>query len=103
MRISCAMPRASLRSVFTVMADSAAFTWRVSIRMAGMPALTSPACSHCDSGPASRPTRVKLTSAAEKTATSASGSLLTLSSRTIRPLPSTTQTLHWSRDTSIPA
>ena len=29
-RRSCAIPRASLRSVFTIMAESAAFTWRVS-------------------------------------------------------------------------
>jgi hypothetical protein len=41
-RISCAMPRASFRSVFTVIAFSAALTWRV----AGSPASTNPACSH---------------------------------------------------------
>ena len=43
MRISWAMPRASLRSVFTVMALSAALTWRVSIKIAGNPASTNPA------------------------------------------------------------
>ena len=37
MRISCAIPRASLRSVFTIIAFSAALTWRVSIKIAGSP------------------------------------------------------------------
>ena len=50
-RSSCAMPRASRRSVFTTMADSAAFTCRVSSRTVSCPAAVSPACSHCDSGP----------------------------------------------------
>ena len=39
----CAMPRASRRSVFTVIADSAALTWRVSRRTASNPAEASPA------------------------------------------------------------
>src|SRR6516164_2044089 len=42
-RISCASPRASLRSVFTVIADKAAFTCRVSSRTASNPARISPA------------------------------------------------------------
>jgi hypothetical protein len=55
MRISCAMPRASFLSVFTVIAWSAALTWRVSIKIAGSPASASPASSHCDNGPAFQP------------------------------------------------
>ena len=45
--------RASLRSVFTTIADSAAFTCRVSSNTTSSPAFVRPACSHCDSGPAS--------------------------------------------------
>src|SRR5215813_6212890 len=45
-RISCAMPRASLRSVFTFIAPSAALRCRVSIRIAANPAAVSPACNH---------------------------------------------------------
>ena len=58
-RISCAIPRASLRSVFTVIAFSAAFTCRVSTRNVGRFAAASPACSHCDSGPADSVTAAK--------------------------------------------
>jgi hypothetical protein len=36
--IICAIPRASLRSVLLVGADSAAFTWRVSTQITGRPA-----------------------------------------------------------------
>jgi hypothetical protein len=49
-RISWASPRASLRSVFIVIADKAAFTCRVPSRTASNPARFSPACSHCDNG-----------------------------------------------------
>src|SRR5512145_2082768 len=49
------MPRASLRSVFTTIADSAAFTWRVSSSTTSSPPCVRPACSHCDSGPALEP------------------------------------------------
>ena len=97
------MPRASLRSVFTTIADNAAFTCRVSSSTASKPALANPACSHCDKGPASRPMRVSATPSWPKNATSASGSLATLASRTIRPVASTTHTLLRSRETSIPA
>jgi hypothetical protein len=58
---------------------------------------------HCDSGPASSPIRVTGTPSCLKNHTSASGSLATLASRTIRPAAATTQTLLRSSDTSIPA
>ena len=77
------MPRASLRSVFTIMAESAAFTCRVSSSTASNPAALSPACSHCESGPASSPIWVTATPSWRKNPTSASGSLATLVSRTI--------------------
>ena len=54
-RSSGASPHASLRSVFTVIADSAAFTCRVSSRTVSNPACDSPACSHCDNGPRLKP------------------------------------------------
>jgi hypothetical protein len=103
MRKSWAMPRASLRSVFTTMAESAAFTCRVSSSTASKPAPARPACSHCDSGPASSPTRVNDRPSCPKKATNASGSLATFASRTILPVPSTTHTLLHSKETSIPA
>jgi hypothetical protein len=59
--------------------------------------------SHCDSGPASSPTRVSGRPSCPKKATNASGSLATFASRTIRPVPSTTHTLLRSSETSIPA
>ena len=90
MRISCAMPRASLRSVFTFIAPSAALRCRVSIRIAASPAAVSPACNHRDSGPASRPIRVNLRPLSANHATSASGSLATFASRIIFPVSSTT-------------
>ncbi len=102
-RSSWAMPRASLRSVFTTIADSAAFTCRVSSSATSNPAAVRPACSHCDSGPASSPIRVTARPSWPKNRTSASGSLATLASRTIRPAASTTQTLLRSNATSIPA
>jgi len=97
------MPRASLRSVLTTIAESAALTCLVSSSTASYPAPVSPACNHCDSGPASRPTRVSGRPSWSKKATSASGSLGTLASRTIRPVASTTHTLLRSSETSIPA
>jgi hypothetical protein len=103
MRISCAIPRASFRSVFTVIAFSAALTWRVSIRIAGSPASTSPAYSHCDKGPASSPMRANLRPLPAKNATRASRSLRTLASQTIGPAASTTHTLLHSNATSIAA
>ena len=79
------MPRASLRSVFTIIAESAAFTCRVSSSTASKPGPVRPACSHCDSGPASSPTRVSGRPSCPKKPTSASGSLGTFASRTILP------------------
>jgi len=84
-------------------ADSAAFTWRVSSSTTSSPACVRPACSHCDSGPASRPIRVTTRPSWPRNRISVSGSLATLASRTIRPVPSTTHTLLCSSDTSIPA
>jgi hypothetical protein len=85
------------------MAESAAFTCRVSSSTASSPAPVRPACSHCDKGPASSPIRATGTPSRPKKATSASGSLATLVSRTIRPVASTTHTLLRSSETSIPA
>ena len=96
-------PRASLRSVFTIMAESAAFTCRVSSNTASKPASLKTACSHCESGPASSPIRVTVRPSWRTNPTSASGSLATLASRTILPVASTTHTLLRSSDTSIPA
>ena len=86
-----------------LIADSAAFTWRVSSSTTSSPAFVRPACSHCDSGPASSPIRVTTQPSWSKNRISASGSLRTLASRTIRPVASTTHTLLCSSDTSIPA
>lgn len=74
-RSSCAGPRASLRSVFTVIADKAAFTCRVSSRTVSNPASFNPACSHCDNGPASSPIRFTAKPSASKKATTANSSL----------------------------
>src|SRR4051794_29543779 len=102
-RSSCAMPRASLRSVLTIIAESAAFTCLVSSSTASNPALTRAVWSHCDKGPASRPMRTSGRLRPLRKVISASGSLATLASRTIRPVASTTHTLLCSNDTSIPA
>ena len=59
--------------------------------------------NHCDNGPASSPIRVTGRPSLRKKSVSASGSLGTLASRTIRPLASTTHTLLRSKETSIPA
>jgi hypothetical protein len=42
MLMTCAIPRASLRSVFTTIADSAALTWRVSKSTTSYPAWMRP-------------------------------------------------------------
>jgi hypothetical protein len=97
------MPRASLRSVFTGIALNASRTCRVSSSSTAKPASRIAANSHCDSGPASSPTRATSTPSRRNQATSASGSLATLASRTIRPVASTTHTLLSSSETSIPA
>ena len=70
-RISCAMPRASLRSVFTGIALKASRTCRVSSSSTASPASRIPAYSHCDSGPASRPIRAMLDAQAARTSRSA--------------------------------
>jgi hypothetical protein len=79
-RINWAIPRASLRSVLTVIADNAAFTCRVSSRTVSYPAPFSPACSHCDNGPASSPIRFTAKPSVLKNSTKASGSLATFAS-----------------------
>jgi hypothetical protein len=101
-RISCASPRA-LRSVFTGITDSAAFTCRVSRSSTGSVLSRNAPYSHCDSGPASSPIRSTLTPSDLRQWIRATGSLATLTSRTIFPLSSTTHTLELFKDTSIPA
>jgi hypothetical protein len=96
-------PRASLRSVFTTIADSAALTCRVSRSATSNPAATSPSCSHCDSGSASRPIRFNLSPSDPSRPVKAAGSLATFVSRMIFPDSSTTHTLLCSNETSIPA
>ena len=57
-RLGTTMPWGpSTPSVLTTMAESAAFTCRVSSSTASKPGPARPACNHCDSGPASSPTR----------------------------------------------
>src|SRR5690606_9514966 len=57
-RIIWAMPRASCRSDLLICcAFSSDFMWRVSTQITGRPASAMPLTSHCDSGPASIPTR----------------------------------------------
>jgi hypothetical protein len=87
----------------TTIAESAALTCRVSSSTASSPAAVKPAWSHWLSGPASSPIRVTGKPSCWKKMISASGSLATLASRTIRPVASTTQRLLRSSDTSIPA
>ena len=103
MRKSWAMPLASLRSVLTIIAESAALTCRVSSSTASSPAPVRPAWSDRESGPASSPTRASGRPSSRKNRTSASGSLATFASRMIRPVASTTHTLLRSKETSIPA
>src|SRR5947207_1759746 len=58
-RIICAMPRASFRSLLLTCAWRKAFVCRVSMHTTGSPVAAKPLNSHCDNGPASRPTRSK--------------------------------------------
>jgi hypothetical protein len=67
----------------TTIAESAAFTWRVSSSTVSNPASLSPACNHCDRGPAFSPMRVTGPPSCLKKRTRAAGSLATLTSRTI--------------------
>jgi len=97
------MPRASLRSVLTGIALNALRTCLVSSSSTARPASRIAAKSHCDNGPASSPTRATSMPSPRNQATSASGSLATLASRTTRPVASTTHTLLNSSETSIPA
>jgi hypothetical protein len=53
------MPRASLRSVLLICAFNAARMCRVSTQITGSSASASALNSHCDSGPASSPIRLK--------------------------------------------
>src|SRR3954470_13158202 len=102
-RTACAMPRASLRSVLLGMALRVAFRCRVSRQTTGRPSPVRPACSHCERGPASRPTRTSGPGAAARALAKLSGSLATLVSRTIVPFSSRMQRLLASNDTSIAA
>src|SRR4051794_30973183 len=45
------MPRASLRSLLLICADSGAFICRVSTQITGKPASANALYSHCDKGP----------------------------------------------------
>src|SRR5271163_993089 len=54
------MPRASLRSVLLICAFNTAFICRVSTQITGKPASARALNSHCDSGPASNPIRLKV-------------------------------------------
>ena len=58
-RIIWAMPRASMRSDLFGCAFKNALVCRVSTQVTGNPASTRPLNSHCDSGPASNPIRLK--------------------------------------------
>ena len=84
------------------MAESAALTWRVSSSTVSNPALARPACSHWLSGPASSPIRTIVKPSPRQNPASTSGSLVTLASRTILPVVSTTQRLLDSNETSMP-
>lgn len=102
-RIACAIASASLRSLLTGMARVTARSRRVSMHtMVQPPAVSSP-CSQVDSGPASSPTRSIGRPPARIYASSASGSVATLPSRTRRPVSSTMPIAVSSNDTSNPA
>src|SRR6266849_5651328 len=60
------MPRASLRSVLLICAFSTACMCRVSTQTAGNSASARALSSHCDSGPASNPIRLKWAGREEK-------------------------------------
>ena len=96
------MPRASRLSVLIAMAESAALMCRVSSRITSKPAFWSPSYSHCESSPASRPTRPIGSPSPLRKATRASGSLGTFASRMGLPAGSSTHRLLSSSDTSIP-
>ncbi len=93
---------AALRSVFTPIADNAALTHRVSSSTTET-GKGQVVVQPCDSGPAAGPIRHTANPTFLKNSTRASGSLATLTSRTIFPLASTTQKLLSSNETSIPA
>src|SRR5436305_15231411 len=80
-RIICAMPRASLRSLLLICADSAAFICRVSTQITGKPASANAPYSHCDKGPASRPMRSMASASSVRTAKISAGLVATLTSR----------------------
>src|SRR5690242_6081389 len=77
--------------------------WRVSTQTTGSPASSKSVTSHCDIGPASRPIRAYSIPASIKSATIASGSVVTLASRTIFPVSSTMQIAVSLTETSNPA
>src|SRR4051794_30660646 len=85
------------------MALRVAFRCRVSRQTTGRPSPVRPACSYCERGPASRPTRTSGPGAAARALAKLSGSLATLVSRTIVPFSSRMQRLLASNDTSIAA
>src|SRR3984893_6563787 len=72
-RIICANPRASLRSLLLTCALRNAFACHVSMQIAGTPASANPLNSHCDRGPASRPTRSSRHAGSQRTARRSSG------------------------------
>lgn len=85
------------------MATIAALACRASMQMAGRPAVASPLWSHCDKGPASKPTRSKVPSIPARTSLISAGSETAFPSRNIPPSASTTQMLVISSETSSPA
>src|SRR5580700_3017800 len=100
---SYAKSRASLRSVLLICACNTARMCRVSTQITGRPASASALKSHCDSGPASSPIRLKRQTGFDTTDSRASGSLATFTSRTSLPVSSTMHTLVSLTDTSNPA
>src|SRR3974390_1252861 len=76
---------------------------RVSTQITGKPASARVLKSHCDSGPASNPIRLKWYVGLLSTCSKDSGSLATFTSRTILPESSTMQTLVSLTETSNPA
>ena len=101
-RIICAMPRALLRSLLLICADSAAFICRVSTQITGKPASANALYSHCDKGPASRPMRSMASASSVRTARIATGLVATLTSRITLPALSTMHTLVSFTETSNP-
>src|SRR5437868_710262 len=101
-RIICAMPRASLRSLLLICADSAAFICRVSTQITGKRASANALYSHCDNGPASRPMRSMASASSVRTARISAGLVATLTSRITLPALSTIHTLVSFTETSNP-